>query len=62
MSVFRFQDLAPLLPDTRNLTPETYNFETERFEMGKKLNFAVLGSGHGGRAVCGQIAKKEIPS
>ena len=61
MSVFRFQDLAPLLPDTRNLTPETYNFETERFEMGKKLNFAVLGSGHGGRAVCGQIAEKGYP-
>jgi len=61
VSVFRFQDLAPLLPDTRNLTPDTYNFETERFEMGKKLNFAVLGSGHGGRAVCGQIAEKGYP-
>ena len=29
--------------------------------MGKKLNFAVLGSGHGGRAVCGQIAEKGYP-
>jgi opine dehydrogenase len=26
--------------------------------MEKTLNFAVLGSGHGGRAVCGQIAEK----
>ena len=24
MSVFRFQDLAPQLPDTRNLTPDTF--------------------------------------
>jgi opine dehydrogenase len=43
------------------LKPETDNFETERFKMGKKLNFAVLGSGHGGRAVCGQIAEKGYP-
>jgi len=26
--------------------------------MGSNLNFAVLGSGHGGRAICGQIAGK----
>ena len=29
--------------------------------MGSNLNFAVLGSGHGGRAVCGQIAEKGNP-
>jgi opine dehydrogenase len=29
--------------------------------MEKELNFAVLGSGHGGRAVCGQIAEKGYP-
>ena len=29
--------------------------------MEKKLNFAVLGSGHGGRAVCGQIAERGYP-
>ena len=29
--------------------------------MKKKLNYAVLGSGHGGRAVCGQIAEKGYP-
>jgi opine dehydrogenase len=29
--------------------------------MGEKLNFVVLGSGHGGRAVCGQIAEKGYP-
>ncbi len=29
--------------------------------MAKKLNFAVLGSGHGGRAVCGQIAERGYP-
>ncbi len=29
--------------------------------MEKTLNFAVLGSGHGGRAVCGQIAEKRYP-
>ena len=29
--------------------------------MGKKLNFAVLGSGNGGRAFCGQIAAKGYP-
>ena len=29
--------------------------------MDKTLNFAVLGSGHGGRAVCGQIAEKGYP-
>ena len=61
MSAFRFQDLATRLPDTRNLTPETYNIETERFDMEKALNFTVLGSGHGGRAVCGQIAEKGYP-
>ena len=26
--------------------------------MESNLNFAVLGSGHGGRAICGQIAEK----
>jgi len=29
--------------------------------MQKKLNFAVLGSGNGGRAFCGQIAQKGYP-
>ena len=29
--------------------------------MRKKLNFAVLGSGNGGRAFCGQIAQKRYP-
>ena len=29
--------------------------------MEKTLKFAVLGSGHGGRAVCGQIAEKGYP-
>ncbi|MGD8990077.1 MAG: NAD/NADP octopine/nopaline dehydrogenase family protein [Desulfobacterales bacterium] len=29
--------------------------------MNKKLTYAVLGSGHGGRAVCGQIAEKGYP-
>lgn len=29
--------------------------------MKKKLKYAVLGSGHGGRAVCGQIAEKSYP-
>lgn len=29
--------------------------------MEKTLNFAVLGSGHGGRAVCGQIADQGYP-
>ncbi len=29
--------------------------------MTKTLNFAVLGSGHGGRAICGQIAEKGYP-
>ena len=29
--------------------------------MEKALNFTVLGSGHGGRAVCGQIAEKGYP-
>jgi hypothetical protein len=29
--------------------------------MNKKLKYAVLGSGHGGRAVCGQIAEKDYP-
>ena len=29
--------------------------------MKKKLKYAVLGSGHGGRAVCGQIAEKHYP-
>jgi opine dehydrogenase len=29
--------------------------------MHKKLNFAVLGSGNGGRAFCGQIAHKGYP-
>ena len=29
--------------------------------MEKTLNFTVLGSGHGGRAVCGQIAEKGYP-
>ena len=29
--------------------------------MESNLNFAVLGSGHGGRAVCGQIAEKGNP-
>ncbi len=29
--------------------------------MEKTLNFAVLGSGHGGRAVCGQLAEKGYP-
>jgi len=29
--------------------------------MEKMLNFTVLGSGHGGRAVCGQIAEKGYP-
>jgi opine dehydrogenase len=38
-----------------------YYFETERFDMEKSLNFAVLGSGHGGRAVCGQLAEKRYP-
>ncbi len=29
--------------------------------MEKTINYAVLGSGHGGRAVCGQIAEKGYP-
>ena len=29
--------------------------------MNKKIKYAVLGSGHGGRAVCGQIAEKDYP-
>jgi opine dehydrogenase len=29
--------------------------------MKKKPKYAVLGSGHGGRAVCGQIAEKDYP-
>ena len=29
--------------------------------MNKALNFAVLGSGNGGRAFCGQIAHKGYP-
>jgi opine dehydrogenase len=29
--------------------------------MEKTISFAVLGSGHGGRAVCGQIAEKRYP-
>jgi opine dehydrogenase len=33
----------------------------ENFEMEKTLKCTVLGSGHGGRAVCGQIAEKKYP-
>jgi opine dehydrogenase len=29
--------------------------------MNQKFKYAVLGSGHGGRAICGQIAEKEYP-
>ncbi len=29
--------------------------------MNKKLKYTVLGSGHGGRAICGQIAEKNYP-